>query len=256
MKNFPHGCHVLNGDALAERFPNSLDGKRLVFRECLIEGPVSSLEEEHLFFDRRAKYISDIHPECSIEDYYSLTVTELRELHSLPPNVPIYFWFEDDLFCQANLWFLFAYVDTHKMNHPLYWVRPNEHTPWGFGGLSDAQLVEAFQNRQQIANPEIYVKLWHAYQQNDFSSLQQLASSTDHVEASVQAHIDRFPEDNSLGRPQRTIISIIQELNTLDFGTIFQEFCTRESIYGFGDLQFKRLLDQMEANGQLPSLEN
>jgi hypothetical protein len=29
------------------------------------------------------------------------------------------------------------------------------------------------------------------------------------------------------------------------FGTVFQEFCKRESIYGFGDLQVKRIFDEV-----------
>ena len=31
-----------------------------------------------------------------------------------------------------------------------------------------------------------------------------------------------------------------------DFGIIFKEFCKREPIYGFGDLQVKRLLSELE----------
>jgi hypothetical protein len=35
----------------------------------------------------------------------------------------------------------------------------------------------------------------------------------------------------------------MDELGTTDFGLIFKEFNKREAIYGFGDLQVKRLLD-------------
>ena len=40
----------------------------------------------------------------------------------------------------------------------------------------------------------------------------------------------------------------MDELNTEQFGLIFKEFCNRESIYGFGDLQVKRLLDEIKNN--------
>lgn len=48
--------HVLNGDALLERFPDALPGERLVFRECLIEGPPESPDG---FFAAREGYLAE-----------------------------------------------------------------------------------------------------------------------------------------------------------------------------------------------------
>ena len=37
----------------------------------------------------------------------------------------------------------------------------------------------------------------------------------------------------------------MKELDTKDFGTIFKEFNRRESIYGFGDVQVRRLFNSI-----------
>jgi len=46
-------------------------------------------------------------------------------------------------------------------------------------------------------------------------------------------------------RPVQSLKEIKEELKTDDFGIIFREFSKREAIYGFGDLQVKRLLDEL-----------
>ncbi len=66
----------------------------------------------------------------------------------------------------------------------------------------------------------------------------------------VQAHIDRLPKNGNPGRPVRTLIEIMHELQTEEFGPVFREFCRRESIYGFGDLQVKQLFDDIVNNGR------
>jgi len=51
-----------------------------------------------------------------------------------------------------------------------------------------------------------------------------------------------------LGRPSQSLIRIINELNTVEFEPIFREFSKREDIYGFGDLQVKRLFNEIKNN--------
>jgi len=62
----------------------------------------------------------------------------------------------------------------------------------------------------------------------------------------VQAHKDRLPLNGNSGRPTQTLIRIMNELNTAEFGPIFREFSKREAIYGFGDLQVKRMLAEIK----------
>ncbi len=60
----------------------------------------------------------------------------------------------------------------------------------------------------------------------------------------VEAHIARIPHKNDPGRPVKVILEIMNELKTEEFIPIFKEFSKRESIYGFGDLQVKTLVEK------------
>jgi len=52
----------------------------------------------------------------------------------------------------------------------------------------------------------------------------------------TKAHVERKPTNENAGRPIQSLITIMKELETEEFGPIFREFNKRESIYGFGDL--------------------
>jgi hypothetical protein len=60
--------------------------------------------------------------------------------------------------------------------------------------------------------------------------------------------LDSVRTKDSLGRPMNSLIGIIKDLHTTEFRPVFKEFCTREGIYGFGDLQVKRLFDEIITN--------
>jgi len=67
----------------------------------------------------------------------------------------------------------------------------------------------------------------------------------------IHAHLQRFPSETEtnkekLGRPKISLIQIMNELKSEEFAPVFREFSKRESIYGFGDLQVKRLFDEVK----------
>jgi hypothetical protein len=82
----------------------------------------------------------------------------------------------------------------------------------------------------------------------DFEELIRLAknqsSAFPYLQEVVKAHVDRFPKDGTYGRPEKVIEDITKNIST-DFHKVFKEFWNRESIYGFGDTQLKRLYDKV-----------
>ena len=64
----------------------------------------------------------------------------------------------------------------------------------------------------------------------------------------VNAHIQRIPGKEYPGRPIQSLIEIMKDLETDEFGAVFREFNKREYIYGFGDVQVKRLFDMIKNN--------
>ncbi|UTW61268.1 DUF1835 domain-containing protein [bacterium SCSIO 12741] len=244
----PNNFHILNGDALREQFPKHLHGEIIIARECLVDGPVNgnTLVE---FYTTRAQFISEFYGDYSTQDYWDDTVSELEKIRNIPEDGEVNLWFEDDLFCQVNFWFV-AHLLFENRVKSVFLIRPKNHNLYGFGTYSTEQLEHLLEEKIQIESLKPFAQLWKFYQNDELEALRmaadELSVSYPFVTPAVKAHLERIPNGENPGRPIAALQSIMQELNTDKFGPIFQEFCKRQSIYGFGDLQVKRLFDQLK----------
>jgi hypothetical protein len=244
--------HVINGDCLADQLKQTkINHNFIVCRECLIEGNVqaNSIAE---FWKSRAEFIAGMY-KVTTEDYLNKTVSEFEKLNHLPDHSEVCLWFENDLFCQANMWFVISIL----ANQPtlkifrIFPVIENKADLWkGFGIATSEKLEQAYDSKIQFTHGDIELgkSLWTAYQNDDLNQLGRLAKSKSdcfkYLEEVCQAHIDRFPTDKSLGRPDKVVKEII-ETSSKEFQTVFSEFSNREGIYGFGDLQIKSIYDRL-----------
>jgi hypothetical protein len=242
--------HILNGDALKERWPASFSGKTHIMRECLVDGEISQTQTLAEFLNARATFLAVQYPQIPFVFYEEEVKPEITKILALPPEAEINLWFEDDLFCQVNFWFLLAQLHQRGCK-TLYLVRPLPHFPYSFAHLSNEELREAFAQRIALEKYAELFLLWDAYQKNDRQKLQQLAaqleSTLPFVTRAIAAHLARFPQEKGdLGRPKNTIRKIIQRTGAEDFGAVFRAFCAEEAIYGFGDLQVFRLWEEVK----------
>lgn len=242
--------HILNGDALKEQFPDTIEGELIVARECLMDGDVSGANLSTLF-QSRAQFISENYQGYTLEDYYDRSVTEFQKIQHLPEDSEVNLWFEDDLFCQVNLWFVIHLIYQHYGNQQVYLIRPKPNFEYNFGGMTHEELVNAFRNKVKIEFHELkeLARLWRLYQKEECYEMIEVAEVLSNqfpfLIKAIQAHKDRLPKDGKAGRPTQTLIQILKELTTTDFARIFKEFNKREGIYGFGDLQVKRILGEI-----------
>jgi hypothetical protein len=238
--------HILNGDALKEQFPKQLAGDLIVARECLVDGDVQADSLDELFQVRSA-FISDFYGDYTKAAYYADSVAEFEKIQRIPKHSEVNLWFEDDLFCQVNFWFVAYLLDRFVSDSSVFLIRPQEHSSYGFGGLNESALLEAFEKRTRISEIARIATLWTSYQTGDTEGLVDTARSLSNqypfILNAVEAHLARIPTENNPGRPVQSLLEIMDELGTTDFGLIFKEFNKREAVYGFGDLQVKRLLD-------------
>lgn len=248
MKN---QIHILNGDSLKEQFQNEIAGDTIIARECLVDGDVEGETLDELY-TTRAKFLSQNYGGTE-SDYYAKAVAEFNKIQGIDSGSDINLWFEDDLFCQVNFWFVASLLQKASKHDGVFLVRPTTHTPYGFAGLSQRELVSIFDNRTPITQLSEIAALWDAHQSEDLEKLVGLAKELKEeypfILPAVEAHLERIPSSESLGRPTESLISIMKELNTDEFGPVFREFNLRESIYGFGDLQVKRLFDAIKSEG-------
>lgn len=240
--------HILNGDSLKDQFPENLNGKLIVLRECLVDGDVKGETLEDLF-DTRAEFISSCYDGFTKEEYVQKTVSELLNIKNISKESEINLWFEDDLFCQVNFWFAIYVLNEFNIDNPLYLVRPTSVTQYGFASFDKVGLSELYEHRSLILNREHLQSLWQAYQSKNDSKLLHLAKIQNEtypfILPAVEAHLARFSLSEEEGRPVRVIKKIMKDLGTVSFGPVFQEFNKREPIYGFGDLQVRRLYNSI-----------
>ncbi len=240
--------HILNGDCLKDQFPTNIEGELIVARESLIDGDVNG-DSLHELFETRSKFISLNYEGFTEKDYFKKTVPEIKKIVAIPDKSEVFLWFEDDLFCQVNMWFVIHLLYKYTQDCKVFLVRPKIHNQLGFGGFNKEELVELYQDSLPITDLSEMAKLWIYYQKNDNTNLVATADKLENtfpfIKKAVEANMARIPNENALGRPKQSIIQIIKDLKTTEFSIVFKEFCKRESIYGFGDLQVKRLFDEV-----------
>lgn len=243
--------HILNGDALKDQFPTTMEGNIIVARECLIEG---SLHGENLteFFDSRAEFIHQSYPKYSTASYHENVATEFQAILDIPEEAEINLWFEDDLFCQTNLWFVCSLLNTSKRTNRIYLIRPEAHSKYGFGRYNQEGLIRLYDKRIRLTDIETISLLWKTYKEGNNEQLlaqaQVLKKQYPFIIPSVEAQLARIPNEQSIGLPKEVLLQIMSELDTKDFGIIFKEFNERLPIYGFGDSQVYKLLKELNSS--------
>jgi hypothetical protein len=242
--------HILNGDQLAHQLQGApFFQSHLVVREALIVGPVNgaSLDE---FWKVRTEFITASYL-VTAEEYRLKTISEIERLHALPEDTEICLWFEDDLFCQVNLWFILSVLaDIPKLK--LFRVFPPISTTedrWtGFSQADLDSLEDCFQARVPLTTSDVTLgkALWQAYNRHDWDVFKSLSLQSSpcfqSLEEVCQAQLDRALGPQGLGKPEQIIREILARGIT-DFPVLFQEFNKQAGIYGFGDLQVKELYD-------------
>lgn len=218
--------HILNGDCLAEKFPKNFAGEVVIWREALIVGPVS----EDDFFENRKQFITENYD--SERSYEDLVVKGFEKIQSIPEDSKIFFWFEDDLFCQVNFWFLVSSLDSKNIK--LFRVFPNDSEK-GFADSDESELLEIFSSAKEINSEEktLISNLWKGFQENNLSG-NSSSEIVRNLPELVVANENRF---NGILEKQ---IKMIQA-KTGNFGEFFKVFLKEFPIYGFGDLQLKNL---------------
>ncbi|MGB3073741.1 MAG: DUF1835 domain-containing protein [Chitinophagales bacterium] len=243
--------HILNGDALADKFPQKeIPGQIIVIREAFIEGPLSD-DFSKEYWAERAAFVSTAY-DAEEGEYATQFLSQLKLMDVIQQGGEVYLWFEDDLFCQANMWFAVKYISS-KAEAKFFRVFPKEdRIHWsGFGRAEAQDLIVCFEESKAFNESDVVLSnsLWNAYVENDEEKLQSLSLIVSKgfrfLPDVISAHLERTPKDGSYGRPEQTIIEILNQGKT-NFYEICDAFWEKNAIYGFGDLQVLNMLKGME----------
>lgn len=245
--------HILNGDALRERFPGSLAGRQIVARECLVDGDVEGNTLEQVGRSRE-EFLLAVYG-VPVQEYQEHSLAELKKIQSIPNGEEIALWFEDDLFCQVNLWFVCWLLDESGRDHTLYLVRPPADSPYSFAHADEAGLQACLEARQSVSSAErsAFAGMWRAYQYEDRIAMHRLATGPlqafDFLLPVIDAEVSRYRDESGWSPMERAVAEIIQKDPGGDFPAHFATFSRAFPIYGLGDLQFKRVWEEVKEKG-------
>jgi len=240
--------HVLPGDAQVEEFKKTgIEGSVIVCREALIYGPIDAPELDQ-FWDERARFIVGEFGEDEIA-YHDNVGGELAKLLDVEAADEVNLWFEYELFCSVNMWFCLSLLK--NTDAAVYRVEPiglDEADRWnGFGKFTADDLKAAFELRTQLSREDVSLggELWDAYRKKDADKLKELASG-EHDAFPCLGEVAAAAAEEDL-RP----VEIVREIKAggeTEFDKIFTEFRKRGGVYGYGDLQVQKLVDQLSSS--------
>jgi len=240
--------HILSGDSLVEQFNETgIEGEMKVCRECFIDGDLQSEGLED-FWEKREQFLKSAYSDVEI-DYTEKVKDEFISAYNASDdsNAVVNLWFERELFCQVNMWFsIWLLRSTDAKFQVVYPILEEGESPLkGWSDLGVDGLKKSFENRSKLIYDDVFlaVQLWEAFRDRDNKTLAELASRESIAFPTLEEVCDAAI--NIETRPKETLKQIVSEGKT-EFGEVFSEFCKREPIYGFGDLQVKRIFDELK----------
>jgi hypothetical protein len=229
--------HVLNGDATLAVFPSTLPGHRGVWRDIMVEGPP---------VDDGAARAAWLAPRLGVmpAEYER----GWRDGHALLAHAAddddVVLWFEQDLFCAINLWFVMARIPPTTRLSLVF--PPLAETFDGLGSSTAEHLTELFEHRRAVdqrtrAEAEA---LWRAYAASDPTRLLAMTTELDFAPEAVRLHVGRFPSmANGLDEIEAATLSALGTA-ARTFGDLFRAVthAPPHRRHGMGDVQFAALL--------------
>ncbi|MCB1024863.1 MAG: DUF1835 domain-containing protein [Acidobacteria bacterium] len=239
--------NVLSGDSLVENFKKTgIDGEMIVCRECFVDGDLSGGDLEE-FWATREKFLNSAYSTGEDAKYQEKVTDEFVRLWNLADGNAVNLWFEYELFCQVNLWFTIWLLRNSAAEFYLVYPPLQEENRWsGFGSLDSDGLKNCFAGKMRINDDDLYlgVQLWEAFQKRDFETLRSLGERESKGFPTLNEVCEAACEIET--RPAETLRQIVAEGKS-SFGEAFGEFSRIEGVYGFGDLQVKRIFDDLDA---------
>jgi hypothetical protein len=230
---------LLNGDATAAVFPASLPGERAVWRDIMVEGPAVADGAA------RAAWLAPRLGVTSAE-YQARWRDGEATLERAITHDEIILWFEQDLFCAINLWFLVERLQAAQRLSLVF--PPLSVTFAGLGTLAADAFVPLFERRVPLdAEPRTEARvLWAAYAAPEPTSFSRAAGHLPFARTAVRLHLGRFP--STTHGVDEIELATLQELTggPRNFGELFASVAQRElRAYGMGDVQYAAALREL-----------
>lgn len=220
--------HLLNGDATAAVFPNTLSGERAVWRDILMEGPADADAET-----RSAWLASRLG--VGVDDY----ARRWREGQRI-------------LFCATNLWFVLDRLDAPRISL----VFPPLSAGGGLGVRAPGAFEPLFERRRALTAADIADAraLWRAYAAPEPLPLTRLQPTLPFAPTAIRLHCARFPSlVDGLDDVEHATLAALD--HPLEFTVLFRRVTTSTGLseLALGDVQLAAIVRDL-ATGDTPLL--
>lgn len=246
--------HILNGDSSLQLFKASgLEGKTMVWREMLCEGPCDPNLNADIFWETRKAFMKARFgvPE---EDYHKKVVQEIAGLENWVSATEVVLWFEYDLFCQVNIMAVLSWFAEQELPRPLSLICvgdfPDSEKRLGLGELSADQYPALFAERIELELDDLRFasRFWKAWTSGDPRELEFALEPHPrfiYLQDAMRAHFQRYPEaDTGLNLIEKTMLTFIDN-GDLTRRQVIGAMLRWQRDYGFGDLQYEKYLDDL-----------
>jgi hypothetical protein len=184
--------HIVNGDATAARLaPAALPGEVLVWRDILVEGPVEPGLAIDALAAMRAPWLSR-RLRIDGKAYAANGRAEADGLARAIEHDEIVLWFEQDLFCVANLCHLAAWLGRGRAPARVSLLFP----PEPLGTTATAALSALFTARRPFTAEAVTqaAAWWQAYAGQDPRALEAIGPGPlPFLDTAARLHLARFP---------------------------------------------------------------
>lgn len=238
--------HILNGDVLRLTLPHTITGKRITLREAFIEGPVTPSIDE-TFWGKRTTFYQRTYG-IATEEYKLKTEDELNKIPQVLRDAHVHLWFEQDAFCQVNLWFSCKMLIQRKFSGKAYLVLPkNEPFKWnGFGDLNVQELGECLKGRILLSPRELrYLSnCWEYFANGHYTQLKSKYAHLNHLLPYSDLVFNLLKDVKRNGLLETEITNFINNQETSLFQDFFPYFHEKYGALGLGDMQVNRVFEQ------------
>jgi hypothetical protein len=236
--------HLLNGDGTAAGFPDALPGERAVWRDILMEGPAGAGAAA------RAAWLA---PRLGVTTQaYARGFREGEAtLARAAAHDEVVLWFEQDLFCATNLWFVLDRLGDVRVSLVF---PPLADGFRGLGALRSSDFPALFERRERLsdaARAEARA-LWRAYAAPDPTGLAALTPRGPFARRAIRLHCGRFPSaGQGLDEVEQSALAALDAPRP--FAALFRAVTESPALrdLGMGDVQLAAALGDL-ATGPAP----
>ena len=250
--------HITNGDSTTNYLKKlNFQGDFITWREMLCEGKTSTDVGSEHFWKSRFDFLKQSY-KVTKKQFIDLTLKEYRNLCNHKSQEEIVLWFEYDLFCQINMIAVISWLKRYRKGRKISLVCSGEvkgsNKLLGLAELTEKQLKEQYQIKTELTIDDIEYAdyVWQLYCSDNPIKLQnvyqyQQNTTFKYLIDSLLVHLQRFPSiGNGLNNVENSILDITANSTLNSQDELIRELLQQENQYGFGDLQYKKQINDLK----------